>query len=161
MTQLLGLGLRKIRQPRVIAEVLGGILLGMFHVDLLSAKVADTDTSSQDLPPSAASPVSRICFAICSFLSDPIRFHGAYLPSSFSTIPIPGRRHRPLSVPLPRRVGNRWFSRQTECATVRDHRAGWNGAAFWSRSRLVHPALQAVHPRGRGLHELRKLFYWV
>lgn len=28
VTQLLGLGLRKIRQPRVIAEVLGGILLG-------------------------------------------------------------------------------------------------------------------------------------
>jgi hypothetical protein len=27
-TQLLSLGLRKLRQPRVIAEVLGGILLG-------------------------------------------------------------------------------------------------------------------------------------
>lgn len=29
-TQLLGLLLRKLRQPRVIAEVLGGILLGEF-----------------------------------------------------------------------------------------------------------------------------------
>lgn len=28
MTQLLSLGLRRIRQPKVIAEVLGGILLG-------------------------------------------------------------------------------------------------------------------------------------
>lgn len=27
-TQLLGLGLRKMRQPKVIAEVLGGIVLG-------------------------------------------------------------------------------------------------------------------------------------
>jgi Kef-type K+ transport system membrane component KefB len=27
-TQILSLGLRKLRQPRVIAEVLGGILLG-------------------------------------------------------------------------------------------------------------------------------------
>jgi Kef-type K+ transport system membrane component KefB len=30
MTQVLGLGLRKMRQPRVIAEVLGGILLGTY-----------------------------------------------------------------------------------------------------------------------------------
>ena len=28
-TQILALGLRKIRQPKVIAEVIGGILLGM------------------------------------------------------------------------------------------------------------------------------------
>jgi len=28
-TQILSIGLRKLRQPRVIAEVLGGILLGM------------------------------------------------------------------------------------------------------------------------------------
>jgi len=28
MTQVLSMGLRKLRQPRVIAEVLGGILLG-------------------------------------------------------------------------------------------------------------------------------------
>lgn len=28
MTQILSIGLRKLRQPRVIAEVLGGILLG-------------------------------------------------------------------------------------------------------------------------------------
>jgi hypothetical protein len=29
-TQLLSLGLKKIRQPRVIAEVIGGIFLGQF-----------------------------------------------------------------------------------------------------------------------------------
>ena len=31
-TQLLALFLRKIRQPKVIAEVLGGIILGQFIV---------------------------------------------------------------------------------------------------------------------------------
>ncbi len=31
-TQVLALGLRKMRQPKVIAEVIGGILLGMFVI---------------------------------------------------------------------------------------------------------------------------------
>jgi Kef-type K+ transport system membrane component KefB len=33
MTQLLALGLRRMKQPRVIAEVLGGIILGARSVD--------------------------------------------------------------------------------------------------------------------------------
>jgi Kef-type K+ transport system membrane component KefB len=32
MASLLSLGLRKIRQPKVIAEVLGGILLGLLFI---------------------------------------------------------------------------------------------------------------------------------
>lgn len=35
-TQLLSLVLRKIRQPRVIAEVIGGILLGMLFIPHLN-----------------------------------------------------------------------------------------------------------------------------
>ena len=31
ITQLLGVILRKIKQPKVIAEVIGGILLGMLY----------------------------------------------------------------------------------------------------------------------------------
>jgi Kef-type K+ transport system membrane component KefB len=34
MAQLLSLGLRRLKQPKVIAEVLGGILLGQFYSSL-------------------------------------------------------------------------------------------------------------------------------
>jgi Kef-type K+ transport system membrane component KefB len=38
MAQLLSLGLRRMKQPKVIAEVLGGILLGQYFFLALSLK---------------------------------------------------------------------------------------------------------------------------
>lgn len=55
MSQLLGLFLRRIKQPKVIAEVLGGILLGM---SCASIYLGQSDTV-KGRPRSAASQASR------------------------------------------------------------------------------------------------------
>ena len=59
-TQLLALVLRKIRQPKVIAEVIGGILLGMCAASSLQSQSHDGSLPPDCSPSHHCSPL-RFC----------------------------------------------------------------------------------------------------
>ena len=72
-TQLLALGLRKIRQPKVIAEVIGGILLGLHSVTYLFIHEFTGFFLS----------LRTNC------LRSHTRFHRTYIPHGFPSLPLP------------------------------------------------------------------------
>ena len=81
MSQLLALGLGKIKQPKVIAEVLGGILLGPFVLlsqqspPLIHRRSYCLWTDSRFYKPHLSLPIPLLPLISCQYWPLPLSLH--------------------------------------------------------------------------------------
>ena len=134
-----------MHQPKVIAEVLGGIILGvLLESTSIRAMHFLTDTITR---PNSFWPYTRI--------------HRTHFPFGITFVSQPRRKHRTLPVPLSRRSRNRHRSDQEKCSPFHHRCSRRYGLTFrhWSGNgacgvqgiyqpwNCFHP-LHAVHWRG-------------
>jgi len=126
-TQVLSIGLRKLRQPRAIAEVLGGILLG---------------ATRPFLAHSSAKPLPRP-----DCLWSYTRVYRTHIPLPVSPISLSCCQHRTLSIPLYRRSGDRHGDHPSQCASLCHRRCSRDHHPIRIRSRVCHSPLSPLHRR--------------
>ena len=126
MAQLLSLGLARIRQPKVIAEVLGGILLGTIFI----------------IPFGSSLKISRTR-SYCIW--ENTRVYRACLPFRIVALPFPRRQYRSLSLPFSRWTRNRHQRHKAKCAAL-DHRFfGGNSPSIRIRFCVVSATISSLH----------------